>query len=198
MLTPIGKFTTEDIRPTSFGPVDGRDADLVPDDRWSIEADDWGATGATRCFTTLSAWLLRLGIRVYHGRVFKLRDHINRLYESAKSINLEVPISRAEFAEAILKTVRLNEMLDGYLRPIVTRVERYAGHCQCCGKITLAAVPEGLEPGTPFSISIVALAMYLRFVHAISYKRLSRLVCSSPRRAQAALGCSAAPVTPGA
>jgi len=62
------------------------------------------------------------------------------------------------------------------MRPIVTRVERYAGHCQCCGKITLAAVPEGLEPGTPFSISIVALAMYLRFVHAISYKRLSRLL----------------------
>jgi hypothetical protein len=43
-------------------------------------------------------------------------------------------------------------------------------------KITLAAVPEGLEPGTPFSIDIVALAMYLRFVHAISYKRLSRLL----------------------
>ena len=62
------------------------------------------------------------------------------------------------------------------MRPIVTRVERYAGHCQCCGKITLAAVPEGLEPGTPFSISIVALAMYLRFVHAISYRRLSRLL----------------------
>jgi hypothetical protein len=47
VLTPIGKFTTEDIRPTSFGPSDGRDGDLVPDDRWSIEADDWGTTGAT-------------------------------------------------------------------------------------------------------------------------------------------------------
>jgi transposase len=62
-------------------------------------------------------------------------------------------------------------------RPVVTRVERYVGHCRCCGATTLAAVPEGLEPGTPFSVSIVALAMYLRFVHAVSYRRLTRLFC---------------------
>jgi transposase len=62
------------------------------------------------------------------------------------------------------------------VRPVVTRVERYAGCCQCCGRTTLAALPEGLEPGTPFSINIVALAMYLRFVHAVSYQRLSRLL----------------------
>ena len=60
--------------------------------------------------------------------------------------------------------------------PVVTRVERYAGRCRCCGGTTLAPVPEGLEPGTPFSVGIVALAMYLRFVHAISYQRLSRLL----------------------
>ena len=59
--------------------------------------------------------------------------------------------------------------------PVVTRVEHYAGHCPCCGGITLAPLPEGLEPGTPFSLNIVALAMYLRFVHAVSYRRLSRL-----------------------
>jgi transposase len=62
------------------------------------------------------------------------------------------------------------------VRPVVTRVERYAGHCRCCGATTVAAVPEGLEPGTPFSVNIVALAMYLRFVHAVSYQRLSRLL----------------------
>ncbi len=60
--------------------------------------------------------------------------------------------------------------------PVVTRVERYAGRCRCCGGTTLAPVPDGLEPGTPFSVGIVALAMYLRFVHAISYQRLSRLL----------------------
>ena len=62
------------------------------------------------------------------------------------------------------------------VRPVVTRVEQYAGRCPCCGATTLAAVPEGLEPGTPFSLNIVALAMYLRFTHAVSYKRLSRLL----------------------
>ena len=45
--------------------------------------------------------------------------------------------------------------------PVVTRVERYAARCQCCGGTTLAPVPEGLEPGTPFSVGIVASAMYL-------------------------------------
>jgi len=62
------------------------------------------------------------------------------------------------------------------VRQVVTRVERYAGHCRGCGGTTLAPLPQGLEPGTPFSLNIVALAMYLRFVHAVSYRRLSRLL----------------------
>lgn len=61
------------------------------------------------------------------------------------------------------------------VRPVVTRVERYVGHCRCCGGLTLAPVPEGLEGGSPFAVSIVTLALYLRFTHAISYQRLTRL-----------------------
>jgi transposase len=61
------------------------------------------------------------------------------------------------------------------VRPVVTRVERYAGHCPCCGGITLAAVPVGLEASSPFSGNIVALAIYLRFTHAISYRRLTQV-----------------------
>ena len=61
------------------------------------------------------------------------------------------------------------------VRPVVTRVERYAGHCPCCGGVTLAPVPEGLEDGSPFSVNILALAIYLRFTHAISYRRLTQL-----------------------
>ncbi len=61
------------------------------------------------------------------------------------------------------------------VRPVVTRVERYAGHCPCCGGVTLAAIPAGLEDGSPFSINIVALAIYLRFTHAISYRRLTQM-----------------------
>jgi len=62
------------------------------------------------------------------------------------------------------------------VKPVVTRMERYAGACRCCGATTLAPAPDGLEPGTPFSLNIVAMAMYLRFVHAVSYKRLARLL----------------------
>ena len=62
------------------------------------------------------------------------------------------------------------------VRPVVTRVERYEGHCRHCGQITLAPLPEGLEPATPFSLNIVALAIYLRVTRAISYQRLTRLM----------------------
>ena len=61
------------------------------------------------------------------------------------------------------------------VRPVVTRAERYAGHCPCCGGVTLAPVPAGMEAGSPFSVNILALALYLRFTHAISYQLLSRL-----------------------
>jgi transposase len=61
------------------------------------------------------------------------------------------------------------------VRPIVTRVERYEGHCSCCGGVTLAPVPQGMEDGSPFSINILGLAIYLRFTQAISYQRLTRL-----------------------
>src|SRR6476469_295999 len=61
------------------------------------------------------------------------------------------------------------------VRPVVTRVERYAGHCPCCGGVTLAPVPAGLEDSSPFSANIVARASYLRFTHAISYRRLTQL-----------------------
>jgi len=61
------------------------------------------------------------------------------------------------------------------VRPVVTRVERYAGHCPCCGGVTLAPVPVGMEEGSPFSVNILALAIYLRFTHAISYRRLTQL-----------------------
>jgi transposase len=61
------------------------------------------------------------------------------------------------------------------VRPVVTRVERYVGHCPCCGGPTLAPVPDGMDEGSPFGPSVLAQALYLRFTHAISYQRLTRL-----------------------
>jgi transposase len=82
----------------------------------------------------------------------------------------------ATFAEADQHLAQRYDKIDlPPIKPIVTRVERYAGHCQCCGGTTLAAVPDGMEAGTPFSLNLVALAIYLRVIHAVSYRRLSRL-----------------------
>ncbi len=61
------------------------------------------------------------GIRFYHGRVFRMQEHMDRLWESARSICLEIPISRKEMDDALLETIRQNNLRDGYVRLIVTR-----------------------------------------------------------------------------
>ncbi|HEY4953195.1 MAG TPA: branched-chain-amino-acid transaminase, partial [Verrucomicrobiae bacterium] len=61
------------------------------------------------------------GIRAYNGRVFKLKEHIERLFCSAKAILLEIPLSPGKISEAILATCRANKLRDGYIRLVVTR-----------------------------------------------------------------------------
>jgi branched-chain amino acid aminotransferase len=61
------------------------------------------------------------GIRFYHGRVFRLSEHIDRLYNSAKAICLKIPAERSAMIEAVLETIRQNELQDGYVRLVVTR-----------------------------------------------------------------------------
>lgn len=61
------------------------------------------------------------GIRAYNGRVFKLREHIDRLYDSARAIALNIPLTKEEMEEAILETLRQNKLKDAYIRPIVSR-----------------------------------------------------------------------------
>jgi branched-chain amino acid aminotransferase len=61
------------------------------------------------------------GIRVYAGKVFRLREHVERLFDSARSIHLEIPMTREQVAEAIESTVRANDKKDGYIRAVVTR-----------------------------------------------------------------------------
>jgi branched-chain amino acid aminotransferase len=61
------------------------------------------------------------GIRAYNGRIFKLDEHIERLYNSAKIIMLAIPISRDEFKKAVIGICKSNRITDGYIRPIVTR-----------------------------------------------------------------------------
>ena len=61
------------------------------------------------------------GIRVYSGKVFRLKEHVERLYESARAIHLEIPIGREQMTEAVLDTVKANNKVDGYIRLVVTR-----------------------------------------------------------------------------
>ena len=61
------------------------------------------------------------GIRAYNGTVFKMKEHIDRLYNSAAAIELKVPMSKAEYAAAIEYTLKANGIRDGYVRAVVTR-----------------------------------------------------------------------------
>ena len=61
------------------------------------------------------------GIRSYKGTVFKLQEHLDRLWESAKAILLKIPISKAEMAKAVEETLAANGIKDGYIRLVVTR-----------------------------------------------------------------------------
>jgi len=61
------------------------------------------------------------GIRAYNGRVFRLDEHIDRLYDSAMAIMLDIPLSKDEMKQAILETLRVNDLVDAYIRPIVSR-----------------------------------------------------------------------------
>lgn len=61
------------------------------------------------------------GIRAYSGRVFRLRQHVDRLFESAKGIHLEIPMTREAMADAIRQTLAANNLIDAYIRVVVTR-----------------------------------------------------------------------------
>jgi len=61
------------------------------------------------------------GIPAYEGKVFRLEEHLQRLWESAKAIALEIPLSQEELRERILETLRKNELRDAYIRVVVSR-----------------------------------------------------------------------------
>ncbi|HOX35605.1 MAG TPA: branched-chain-amino-acid transaminase [Methanoregulaceae archaeon] len=61
------------------------------------------------------------GIRAYNGRVFRLKEHIDRLFDSAKTIDLKPPLSKEEMAEVICEVLRRNDLDNAYIRPIISR-----------------------------------------------------------------------------
>lgn len=85
---------------------------FVPADQPCISAFDRGFLYGDTVFE---------GIREYGGKVFKLTEHIDRLFRSAKIMAMTIPLSKEEFAEAILSTLRINGLQDAHIRPLVSR-----------------------------------------------------------------------------
>ncbi|MGF1677769.1 MAG: branched-chain-amino-acid transaminase [Candidatus Methylacidiphilales bacterium] len=86
------------------------------------------------------------GIRAYNGRVFRMEQHIDRLYDSAKAILLSIPLSKAEMTDAVLETLRQNQMREGYVRLVVTRGVGYLGLSpDRCAKPTVFIIAAKLE-----------------------------------------------------
>ena len=84
------------------------------------------------------------GIRVYGGRVFELDPHIDRLYASAQTIALEIPLSRSELIEAMMETIRRNEGAE-YVRLVVTRGVGDLGlNPKKCPKATVFCIAGGI------------------------------------------------------
>ena len=88
------------------------DGKLVPKEEAVISVFDHGFLYGDGCFE---------GIRVYDGNIFRLEEHIDRLYESAKTLALDIPLSHAEMTQAVLDTVAANQKRDVYVRLVVSR-----------------------------------------------------------------------------
>jgi branched-chain amino acid aminotransferase len=106
------------------------------------------------------------GIRVYDGRVFKLEEHLDRLYESARHILLEIPLGRDEMRQAILDTVRASGLRDAYVRPVVSRGPGDLGiDPRKCARPTVAIIVDAIQ-----------------LYPAEAYERGLRLITASVRR----------------
>src|ERR1041385_3078525 len=110
------------------------------------------------------------GIRFYNGRVFRLEQHLERLWNSARSICLDIPMTRQEMTGALIETIRQNHLHDGYIRLLVTR-----------GVGNLGLNPEQCK--NPSVIIIVAtIALY----HADFYRKGLSIVTVATRRSNLA------------
>ncbi|MFL2484540.1 MAG: branched-chain-amino-acid transaminase [Verrucomicrobia bacterium] len=115
------------------------------------------------------------GIRFYEGRVFKLKEHIQRLFISAKAILLEIEMTQDEMEEAVCETIRKNGLTDGYVRLLVTR-----------GVGTL-----GLSPFACDKSTVIIIADSISLYPDEKYKEgLKLITCSTRRTAPAALSPS--------
>ncbi|HNX17661.1 MAG TPA: branched-chain-amino-acid transaminase [Methanoregula sp.] len=89
--------------------IDGK---YLPDEQAKVSVFDHGLLYGDGVFE---------GIRAYNGRIFRLKEHIDRLYDSAKTVDIKPPITKEEMTEAICEVLRRNNLNNAYIRPIITR-----------------------------------------------------------------------------
>ncbi|MEM2869256.1 MAG: branched-chain-amino-acid transaminase [Thermoplasmata archaeon] len=106
------------------------------------------------------------GIRAYNKRVFKLHEHVERLFESAKAIDLKIPHTKDEMSELILETCRRNNIVDGYIRPVVTR----------------GVGDLGLNPLKCSKPTVIIIAIPFAPLYGDKYERGLKLITASVRR----------------
>jgi branched-chain amino acid aminotransferase len=110
------------------------------------------------------------GIRSYGGKVFRLEEHLDRLWDSAKAIWLEIPISKQEMTKAIEETLAANGIKDGYIRLVVTR-----------GAGTL-----GLDPNRTSDPQVIVIADHIALYPEDYYRKGLEIVTASTMRAHPA------------
>jgi len=115
------------------------------------------------------------GIRAYGGSVFRLADHMKRLYDSAKVIKLSIPMNRHEFTEAVLETLRKNRLRDAYIRVVVTRGAGDLGvDPSLCKNPTVFIIAEpmatALGPKEPRSVKLVIASIRRDAVDATTHE----------------------------
>jgi len=113
------------------------DGKFVPEEEAKVSVFDHGLLYGDGVFE---------GIRAYNGRVFRLTEHLVRLYNSAKAILLEIPMSLEEMEEAVLETLRRNKLKDAYIRLVVTRGKGDLGlDPQKCCKPTVFIITDAIS-----------------------------------------------------
>ena len=113
------------------------------------------------------------GIRVYSGRIFRLKEHLDRLHESAAGIRLQIPLSREELEQAVLDTVKANGMEDAYIRLVITRGE---------GDL-------GLDPAKCPKSSIIIIVDGIQLYDEKFYQQGIEIITASTRRISPAMIC---------
>lgn len=130
---------------------------LVPEDQAKVSVFDHGLLYGDGVFE---------GIRVYGGKVFLEKEHIDRLYESALAIRLVIPLTPYEMTQAVRDTVAANSITDGYVRLVVTR-----------GAGTL-----GIDPQRCSNPQVIIIADSISLYSQESYDNGLRLITASTIR----------------